>query len=194
VTETGKIIFLILISSVKFAVGPVFAFYDEKYDFTFFERFLYPAIGGMLGVFVFAFFSDYLNIAWLWLKATSLKFFSKNKNRIFSEPTVDIDGKVSVNYSYIEKEQKTKKIFTRKNRRIVKIWKKYGLIGIALITPVIISIPVGTIIATRLIPERKKVLLYLCGSVIFWSLTMTSVFELYHVVTVKGLQNKILAP
>lgn len=193
-TETGKIIFLILISSVKFAAGPVFAYYDQKYDFTFFERFLYPTIGGILGVFVFSFFSDYLNLVWIWLKAQFQKVFSKKKNHIFSEPTVDVEGKVSVNYSYVESEKKTRKIFTPKNRRIVSIWKKYGLVGIAIITPVIISIPVGTIIATRLIPNRKKVLLYLCVSVAIWSLTMTSVFELYHVITVKALQYKVLSP
>lgn len=193
-TETGKIIFLILISSVKFAAGPVFAYYDQKYDFTFFERFLYPTIGGILGVVVFSYFSDYLFMMWNWLKAFSLGFFRSNKKTIFSEPTVDVDAKVSVSYSYVESGQKEKKIFTPKTRKLVRIWKKYGLFGIAFITPVIISIPVGTILATRLIPNRKKVLLYLFVSVAIWSLAMTSVFELYHVITVKALQNEVLTP
>lgn len=193
-TETGKIIFLILISSVKFAVGPVFAYYDDKYDFTFFERFLYPTIGGILGIFVFSFFSDYLHLAWIWIRKTFLNIFFKNKKQIFSEPTLDVEGNVSVTYSYVEKLTDEKKIFTPQTRRMVKLWRKYGLFGIALITPVIISIPLGTIIATRFIPNRKKVLLYLCVSVIFWSLTMTSIFELYHVITLKALQNKVLTP
>lgn len=147
-----------------------------------------------MGVVVFSYFSDYLFMMWNWLKAFSLGFFRSNKKPIFSEPTVDVDAKVSVSYSYVESGQKEKKIFTPKTRKLVRIWKKYGLFGIAFITPVIISIPVGTILATRLIPNRKKVLLYLFVSVAIWSLAMTSVFELYHVITVKALQNEVLTP
>ena len=55
--EFVKILMVILISSVKFVVGPAFAYYDEKYDFTIFEAIVYPIIGGMLGVFVFSFFT-----------------------------------------------------------------------------------------------------------------------------------------
>ncbi|MFO7668076.1 MAG: hypothetical protein R6W31_00310 [Bacteroidales bacterium] len=34
--------------------------------------------------------------------------------------------------------------FMKKNRRIIRIKQRYGLIGIALITPLLLSIPVGT--------------------------------------------------
>ena len=74
------------------------------------------------------------------------------------------------------------------------IWKKYGLFGIALLTPVIISIPIGTIIASRLVPDKKKVFLYMLISISVWSIIMVSSFELYHAYSIKALQQKVLEP
>ena len=48
-----KILTLILISSVKFAFGPSFAYLNEKYDFTWLETNIYAIMGGMMGVIIF---------------------------------------------------------------------------------------------------------------------------------------------
>ena len=48
-SEPLKILMVILISSVKFVVGPAFAYYDDNFDFTFFEAVIYPVIGGKIG-------------------------------------------------------------------------------------------------------------------------------------------------
>ena len=68
--------------------------------------------------------------------------------------------------------KKTPKKFTKTNRLVVKIRRKYGLIGLALITPVLLSIPVGCIIAARYYRFSYKVILYLIGSVVFWSFVL----------------------
>ncbi len=183
---------IILLSSVKFAVGPAFAYYDQKYDFTFIEAVVYPIIGGMLGVFVFSFFSDQVAHAWHWLKNKFKKAIGK-KNNLFSEPTVDAEGNVKINYTYVETHPKEKaRIFTARNRRLVTIWRKYGLVGIAFITPVLISIPIGTIVACRLVHDKKKIFIYMFVSITFWSLLMISSFELYHAHSIKALQHKVL--
>ncbi len=64
------------------------------------------------------------------------------------------------------------KKFTKTNRLIVKVRKKYGLIGLALLTPVLLSIPVGCIIAARYYRFSYKVLLTLLGAVVFWSFVL----------------------
>ena len=71
-----------------------------------------------------------------------------------------------------------KKLFTRKNRMLVKILNSYGLPGIAFITPTIISIPVGSILAGRLFANHKKVLLYLSISVTLWSALLSGLLTL----------------
>lgn len=179
---------MILLSSVKFVAGPPFAYYDEKYNFTFFETVSYCVIGGMLGVVVFSFFSGPIFKGWHWLVVHIKKIFKKKE--MFSEPVADIDGVLEIKYEYVKKGDK-KKLFTKRNRRIVKIWQKYGLVGIAFVTPVILSIPIGTVIASSLVQNRKKVMLYMFFSILFWSVFMTSMFEIFHADNVKELQHQI---
>jgi hypothetical protein len=71
-----------------------------------------------------------------------------------------------------------KRRFTKRNRMLVKIINSYGLPGIALITPTIISIPVGTILAGRLFHNHKRVFLYLAASVALWSALLSSLLVL----------------
>lgn len=174
--ELLKILLLILLSSVKFIAGPPFAYaYNQKYEFGFAESVIYSIIGGMLGVFVFTFFSEQVMKLVHYLKHHGKKMISRKE--IYSKPEADVDVPVEIQYTYIENE-KQKKIFTKRNRRLVKIWKQYGLAGIAFITPCFISIPVGTVIANALESNRKKIFLYMFISVIFWSITIHSLFYL----------------
>jgi hypothetical protein len=124
----------------------------------------------MLGVFVVTYFSNLLVKFWYWLKYS---VFSK-KDHNFSQPTIDLKGNIHIKYLY-NKPHKKKVIFTPRNRQIVRIWMKYGLIGIAALTPVVLSIPIGTFFATRLARHRQKVFLYMFISILAWSLLITAI-------------------
>lgn len=63
-----------------------------------------------------------------------------------------------------------KPIFTPFNRRIIKIKLRFGLFGIAAITPLALSTPLGAFLAERFFKKKKKIILYLSASVIFWEL------------------------
>lgn len=65
--------------------------------------------------------------------------------------------------------KKPKKIFSRRNRFIVKIKKNFGLAGIAFLTPWFLSIPLGTFISFGIYKSRKKVFLYQSAAILFWS-------------------------
>lgn len=174
--EILKIVFLILLSSVKFIAGPPFAYaYNQKYEFSYAESVIYSIMGGMLGVFIFSFFSKHVIGFFYYLKHHGKKIIQRKE--IYSKPEADVEAPLEIHYTYVEKGA-PKKIFTKRNRRIVKIWKKFGLAGIAFITPCIISIPVGTIIANALESKRKKVFVYMFISVVFWSFVIHSVFYL----------------
>lgn len=62
-----------------------------------------------------------------------------------------------------------RKIFSRRNRFIVKVKKNFGLTGIAFLTPGFLSIPFGTILAFGIYKDRNKVFLYQSCAIIFWS-------------------------
>jgi hypothetical protein len=60
------------------------------------------------------------------------------------------------------------KIFTKFNRRIIRVKNKFGLAGIAFITPVI-GTPIGAFLAERFFKDKRKVILYLSVSFMFWA-------------------------
>jgi hypothetical protein len=68
---------------------------------------------------------------------------------------------------------------------------KYGLSGIAIVTPIILSIPIGTLIANNLESNKKKIFLYMFISILSWSILMTSLFEIFHANNVRDLQEQI---
>ena len=174
-----KAISIILLSSVKFAAGPAVVYFNEKYDFSFLKTNFYTITGGMLGVTVVLYLSPFIMKLWYWLKLLYHKIFSKHDS-YFSEPTVDADQPVEVRYRYI-KSRKQKNIFSPRNRRIIRVWKKYGLWGVAWLTPILLSIPVGTFIMTRLERKKKKIVFKLLISIIAWSFILTTLFEWLHV-------------
>lgn len=71
---------------------------------------------------------------------------------------------------------KPKKVFTPKNRRFVKIWRKYGELGISFLTPILLSPPGGAIIAMALGGSRKKTIGYMLLWSVVWSTIITYTF------------------
>lgn len=70
------------------------------------------------------------------------------------------------------------RIMTRMNRFIVRVRRKTGIIGIAIITPTIISIPVGAILAHQLYGNKKQTLPILLASTIIWVIIMTFIWDI----------------
>lgn len=117
------------------------------YNMTFVEGLIFAFSGGFSGVLAFLFLSKYI-----------LSFFDFLKSLIFKP------------------KPKKKKIFTRQRRAIVAIKAQYGLIGLAFITPCIISIPVGTILAVRFYHNKGRIAVYMAASVLFWSVVFSAIF------------------
>jgi membrane protein DedA with SNARE-associated domain len=70
---------------------------------------------------------------------------------------------------FLSRFRKKKKIlFTPRNRRIVRIWRKYGLKGVAFLTPLLLTPIGGTIVAASFGEPPKRILIYMLVSAIFW--------------------------
>ncbi|MDQ3050696.1 MAG: hypothetical protein M3Q95_07410 [Bacteroidota bacterium] len=187
-SEVVKIILIILLSSVKFVAGPPFAYFDERYDFTFFETVLYCVIGGMLGVWVFTFFSLEIQVIFSWIKRQFKKAFKKPE--LFSKPR-STEGDIEITHLLVKEENKKAKVFSSQSRKFVRLWKKYGMVGVSFLTPVILSIPVGTVILNAFEDNKKKIFVYMFFSILFWALFFTSIFEILHVVNIPELKERI---
>jgi uncharacterized protein involved in cysteine biosynthesis len=77
-------------------------------------------------------------------------------------------------YKVIQKrrQNKIKKRSVKKAFAIITA-RKYGLIGIAFLTPILFSIPIGTYLALYFFLEKRKTIPILITSVVGWSLVLS---------------------
>lgn len=73
-----------------------------------------------------------------------------------------------------------KKVFTKFNRRVIRIKHRFGLTGIAILTPIFLSIPIGAFLAERFYKDKKKVILYLSISAIGWCIILYFLFLFFY--------------
>jgi len=115
---------------------------------TFWETILITATGGMTGIVFFYYFGHMVFVA-----------FDKWKDK---------RRKVVVE----------KRIFTRKNRMVVNVKSKFGIIGLTFLTPCIISIPIGCVIAAKFYFNNRLTLPLLLVFTVVWCFIL-SIFSFY---------------
>lgn len=64
-------------------------------------------------------------------------------------------------------------IFTPRTRRIVRIFNRFGIGGIAFLTPILFTPIGGTVIATMLGVKRRHILLHMLWSAALWGAAFT---------------------
>lgn len=140
-----QIVSVFLMSSVKFVFGGVPL--ALLYGFSFFKTVTVTCLGGFTGSSFFVYASDKI-----------IAYYKKRKAlKCLENPPA-----------------KKKKIFTAKNKIIVIVKKRFGLIGISLLTPSFLSIPIGCFLATRYFKDKQRVIIYMFGSILFWSVAIAS--------------------
>lgn len=75
------------------------------------------------------------------------------------------------------KNKKPKKKFTYMNKIIVYVKKYFGLIGISIITPLLLSIPLGVFLAMRYYKDKQKVISYMIISIFSWAIILYFVYH-----------------
>lgn len=75
----------------------------------------------------------------------------------------------------LQKFGKNAKKFTPRKRMTVRVWKKYGIIGIAFLTPLILTPIGGSIIAVSFGEKTQKIILAMFISCVFWAFVLSAV-------------------
>jgi MFS family permease len=155
----GLIFLKILGIALGCAVKPVIAIPTSvAAGAAFYQTVIGAIIGGCSGITIYLYSLDYL-------LSTYKKHLQNKRHHEITAATV-----------------KKKPIFTKRNRMIVRLMQRYGLNGIAVLTP-LLSLPLGVFIAGRIndkfIQNRKKVLVYLCVSMVIWAFILTGVSHLF---------------
>lgn len=65
-----------------------------------------------------------------------------------------------------------RKRFSPRSRKIVRVWRKFGPIGVAVFTPLFLTPIGGTIVMNAFNVDKKKIILYMFGSALFWSIVL----------------------
>lgn len=83
-----------------------------------------------------------------------------------------IGRKASRLYSRYRRERR-KPVFGRRSRRIVRIWRNFGVVGVAFFTPLILTPVFGTMVAAVFGVPRRQILLHMLWSATMWSFILT---------------------
>jgi hypothetical protein len=68
--------------------------------------------------------------------------------------------------------------FSKRKRLLVNLRKRIGLIGISLLTPIFLTVPVGTVLANTIEKNRMRVFYYMLLSFSIWSLGLNGIYKL----------------
>jgi hypothetical protein len=72
---------------------------------------------------------------------------------------------------------KKQKQFSQSHSRFANVWKKYGLPGVALLTPLVLTPIGGTLLAISSGSPKDKIIFYMFLSASFWAVAFT--FAIY---------------
>jgi hypothetical protein len=82
-------------------------------------------------------------------------------------------GRAWMKHRQHQRRLRREPIFSKKSRNIIKVFRKFGMGGIAFLTPILLSPIGGTVIATLLGVPRSRILLHMLWSALFWGCTLT---------------------
>jgi membrane protein DedA with SNARE-associated domain len=69
--------------------------------------------------------------------------------------------------------RKDRKVDEKKNTRFANIWKRYGLVGVALLTPIVLTPIGGTLLAVSSGSPKEKIIFYMFISAAAWSVVFS---------------------
>lgn len=78
---------------------------------------------------------------------------------------------------FFSRFRKNKKVFSKKSRRFVKIWRKFGLKGVCLLTPLVLTPPGGGLLVNLLGSNKRKILKWMWISAFLWSTIISLVVK-----------------
>ncbi len=93
----------------------------------------------------------------------------------------------------LSKFSKNRRVFSKKSRRFVRIWAKYGIKGTAFLTPMILTPIVGSIIAVSFNERKQTIIQYMFWSALFWSIVMNCILYYFGNSILKYFQPEILS-
>ena len=158
-----KLLNVFLLSSVKFVVSPAYSFII---GLNYWETILVTSIGGIFGFFFFYLVTKFIIYELHQVKQLAIRYIP---NKILHSVKI---------FKPTSKSRKTKKIFTRRNRMIVQIMNQYGMWGLIILTPILLSIPFGAFLSYKYYGHRKRLIPLMMLAIVSWAFIISSLFSI----------------
>ncbi len=154
---------VLVLSGIKFIFAPALSM---GLGFSYLQTILVTSLGGLASFYFFYYLSGWL-----------LKFYYKH---IYNY--VHLKRKSTMEYLVISKSvnsPKTKRSFTFLNKTIVRTRISFGITGIAVLTPVLLSIPLGAFLVNKYYRHNNMKFVYLSLSIFIWSCVVSSLLFIF---------------
>lgn len=148
--EIGQILTVLVAGMLKMLVA---AGFGAGFGFSFLQNFIFTSLGGCMGVLTF-----YRLSGWFTERAR----LSKLRKRAVDLAT----GSTRV-----------KSAFNKRNRWIIRLKHASGLRGVAALTPLVLTIPIGSILAARYFRHDRRTVPALMISVVLQAFCVSAVLN-----------------
>jgi hypothetical protein len=69
--------------------------------------------------------------------------------------------------------------FTKKNKMIVQMRKRYGMWGLVILSPIILSIPLGALLGNKYFKHNHHFIPYMILSIVVWGIVSVALFSTF---------------
>jgi len=160
-----KLVSVFLVAGIKYFWATPYSYGLRLNEW---ETFFFIETGGILGFLFYYYFFGFLfkELKLLWPIVYN---FTPVLFKVRFEMWV-IHQKAKQNYA---------RKFTRRNKIIVQLRRRYGMWGIVIFSPVILSIPVGAFLGFKYFRHNHNFIPYMILSIITWGIVSVALFSTF---------------
>jgi len=154
-----------LIASVKYFWATPYSFGMKLNEW---ETIFFLEAGGILGFlffyYLFGFLFKELKLLWPFVYRFTPVLFK-------------------VRFEMWVKRQKSNRInarkFTKRNKMIIQMRKRYGMWGLVILSPIILSIPLGALLGNKYFKHNHQFMPYMILSIVVWGIVSVAFFSTF---------------
>ncbi|PLX04151.1 MAG: hypothetical protein C0595_04500 [Marinilabiliales bacterium] len=159
-----KFLNVVLLAGIKFFFAPIYAF---NIGLDFWSTYAALVIGGSLS-FLLVYYATNLFLVYVKHFKPKIVSVTTNKTRLYYR---------NWKQKRIQKRLDRKK-FTKRNKRMVKIRRDWGMWGLIVSSPVLLSIPIGAILLRKYYGHRKRTIPSMLVYLLVWGLVLNTAYWL----------------
>lgn len=155
-----KLLHVYLLATVKYFITFPYAM---LIGLDFLHTLVIVTVGGITGFYFFYYVSGYI---------INLYYRHHRQLHHYAKHIVRVD----LHHVFKSPEQVKSHKINKKTRLIAKLKKKYGFWGIIIMTPSLLSIPIGAFLLKKYYSKNKNIVTYMTLSILGWALLFSSIF------------------